>query len=117
MKKVISLYHKGNAYGEIDAHIDLKQKLVKENETKNEPAINPTHYTANGKECIVEMYEKFGKEAVINFCELNAYKYRYRKDFKGQSEADAKKALWYEKLAVILRNGENIETALEIVRN
>ena len=78
--------------------------------------INPSHYTAHGKECIVEMYEKFGREAVIAFCNLNAYKYNYRKNFKGQSEADAKKARWYNLLGYLLSQGDTIHEALETLR-
>ena len=57
---------------------------------------HPSHYNAPGrKECIVEMEEKFGIEKVKAFCELNAYKYRYRAEMKNGAE-DIKKAEWYE---------------------
>lgn len=57
---------------------------------------HPNHYNAPGrKECIVEMLEKFGVEKVKAFCELNAYKYRYRHEMKN-GEEDLKKAKWYE---------------------
>lgn len=77
---------------------------------------NPTHYTAKGKECIVEMYELFGKEKVIAFCELNAYKYNYRQDYKAQKESDIAKSLWYGSLAIILKRGVDIHEALAIIR-
>lgn len=71
-------------------------------------AVNhPRHYTIPGrKECIVEMEEVFGKAAVITFCNLNAYKYRYRAGMKyGNSmEQDLKKAAWYEEYAEKLKN-------------
>ena len=39
---------------------------------------HPAHYQKDGKECIDVMVEDFGKEAVIAFCKLNAFKYRWR---------------------------------------
>lgn len=61
-------------------------------ETVNHPA----HYNIPGrKECIVEMLERFGSEKVQAFCELNAYKYRYRHEMKNGQE-DLDKAAWYE---------------------
>lgn len=60
---------------------------------------HPSHYNLpNRKECIIEMEEKFGVEAVVTFCTLNAYKYRYRHELKGE-DADLKKAEWYEEYA------------------
>lgn len=62
----------------------------------SEQVSHPSHYLAEGrKECIVEMEEKFGIEKVKAFCELNAYKYRYRAEMKN-GEEDIKKAEWYE---------------------
>ena len=60
-------------------------------------AVNhPAHYNIPGrKECIVEMLERFGSEKVQAFCELNAYKYRYRHEMKNGQE-DLDKAAWYE---------------------
>ena len=60
---------------------------------------HPSHYNISGrKECIVEMLEKFGEDAVKTFCILNAYKYRYRHELKG-GEEDLQKAEWYENFA------------------
>ena len=67
---------------------------------------HPSHYSLAGrKECIVEMEEIYGTEAVITFCELNAYKYRYRAGYKlGNSPLqDDNKATWYENYALKLR--------------
>jgi hypothetical protein len=77
---------------------------------------NPAHYTAKGKECIVEMYEKFGHDAVMHFCQLNAYKYNYRQDHKGQTEQDVAKAKWYDTVYNQLRQGSIIYDALAFVR-
>ncbi len=61
---------------------------------------HPGHYNIPGrKECIVEMQEKFGSEAVYWFCKLNAYKYRYRAALKGDKQTDLDKAAWYEAYA------------------
>ena len=58
---------------------------------------HPSHYNIAGrKECIVEMLEIFGVEKTKAFCELNAYKYRYRAGLKGDAEKDFAKADWYE---------------------
>lgn len=63
---------------------------------------HPNHYNISGrKECIVEMEEIFGVDAVLTFCKLNAYKYRYRHELKN-GEEDLKKAKWYEDYALQL---------------
>ena len=59
---------------------------------------SPEHYKTREFECIDEMLLIFGKEAVLNFCILNAWKYRYRAGNKGDAEEDLKKAdeyLWF----------------------
>ena len=57
---------------------------------------HPAHYNIPGrKECIEEMIDRFGVEAVISFCRLNVYKYRYRAKLKNGVE-DLNKADWYE---------------------
>ena len=56
----------------------------------------PSHYFQEGrKECIEEMIDIYGVEAVKTFCQLNIYKYIYRHDLKNGDE-DLKKAEWYE---------------------
>lgn len=62
-----------------------------------DPVNHPQHYNVPGrKECIAEMLDVYGAEKVKAFCELNAYKYRYRHTLKG-GEEDLKKAAWYDK--------------------
>lgn len=66
---------------------------------------HPDHYNKAGrKECIVEMEEKFGTEAVISFCKCNAFKYRYRAGTKegNSEEQDLQKAIWYSEKALEL---------------
>lgn len=54
----------------------------------------PPHYE-HGMECIDEMILVFGKEAVMNFCLLNCWKYRYRAPYKGDIEENMEKSRWY----------------------
>ena len=56
---------------------------------------HPTHYTSGcGFECIEMMEMVFGKEAVHDFCTLNAFKYLWRHKQKGGAD-DIGKAKWY----------------------
>lgn len=69
--------------------VDDKANPGEEKETVNHPA----HY--QGKyECIEEMLSLFGIDAVIAFCKLNVYKYRFRANQKNGQE-DVAKAEWY----------------------
>ena len=64
-------------------------------ETKVKDMVNhPNHYNQGGMECINEMILIFGKEATMNFCLCNAWKYRYRANAKNGQE-DLDKANWY----------------------
>ena len=64
------------------------------NEKKHDPVNSPEHYTHGRIECIDAMLDTFGPVAVENFCQLNAFKYLWRADYKGGLE-DIKKAIWY----------------------
>jgi len=67
---------------------------------------HPEHYNIPGrKECIDEMLEKFGVEKVRAFCELNAYKYRYRHELKNGNE-DLEKAKWYNRTLLKLTQSD-----------
>lgn len=55
---------------------------------------HPDHYRSNNMECIDEMLLVFGKDALMSFCKLNAWKYRYRAQNKGKIK-DLQKADWY----------------------
>ena len=67
-------------------------------------SINPDHYKQGDKEVWQMMIDCFGEEAYINFCRLNAFKYRMRAGKKPNelSDDDIQKALWYEKQIVAL---------------
>ena len=55
---------------------------------------HPDRYAGGKFECIEVMADVFGKEAVKDFCLLNAFKYIWRQEKKGGVE-DVKKAVWY----------------------
>ena len=55
---------------------------------------HPSHYETGKFECIDVMLETQGKDAVLNFCLCNAFKYLYRHNRKNGIE-DVKKAKWY----------------------
>ena len=58
---------------------------------------HPNHYNREGAmECLDEMLLLFGRQAVMDFCRLNAWKYRYRAADKN-GEEDLKKSDWYLK--------------------
>lgn len=61
----------------------------------DDPVNHPSHYTGGKVECIEAMERVFGKEAVISFSILNAWKYLWRRKGKGNEKQDVKKALWY----------------------
>ena len=61
----------------------------------NDVVHHPKHYCRDGAmESIDEMLMVFGKEAVMHFCLLNAWKYRYRASDKNGAE-DLRKSDWY----------------------
>ena len=49
---------------------------------------HPDHYKTHDKECIVEMLILFGLDNFIMFCQMNAWKYRYRAGSKDGNSAD-----------------------------
>jgi len=66
---------------------------------------HPSHYTSGcGFECIEMMEMVFGKEAVIDYCVVNAFKYIWRHKQKNGTE-DIAKAEWYLKYACKLTEG------------
>lgn len=85
--------------------LDL-QSLIDINNTPTDP-INPTHY--NGTQTLDRMIAVFGVDAVISFCEINAFKYRMRAGKKDGNpiEQDIEKALWYEGKANELKRKDN----------
>jgi hypothetical protein len=67
---------------------------------------HPSHYESGKFECIEVMEETQGKEAVMDFCICNAFKYLYRHNRKNGIE-DIKKAKWYlDKYIELSKEGE-----------
>ena len=64
------------------------------NPPKDEEINHPDRYAGGKFECIEVMADVFGKEAVKDFCLLNAFKYIWRQEKKGGAH-DVKKAIWY----------------------
>ena len=56
---------------------------------------HPSHYNNYPIEVIDMMLEIWGKENTINFCLMNAFKYRMRLGLKDNIEQDLKKEQWY----------------------
>lgn len=66
---------------------------------KSYDMINPQHYkSSDGKECIDVMIDLFGVDKVKAFCQLNAFKYKFRAGKKpgASKEQDLAKAQWYK---------------------
>jgi hypothetical protein len=57
---------------------------------------HPSHYNlSNRKECIDEMIDIYGLKDVAKWCEITAYKYKYRAGHKDSPTQDVQKAIWY----------------------
>ena len=63
--------------------------------SEKEMVNHPSHYKNGKYEAIDIMIDVFGKDKVVNFCELNAFKYLWRANNKGTDIQDKKKAIWY----------------------
>ena len=77
---------------------DIVRLILSEGESDsastNDNVNHPSHYETGNFECIDVMVETQGKEAVMDFCVCNAFKYIYRHNSKNGIE-DIKKAKWY----------------------
>ena len=84
-----------NIYGSMS---DIVRLVLSEGESDststNDNVNHPSHYETGNFECIDVMIETQGKEAVMDFCICNAFKYIYRHNNKNGIE-DIKKAKWY----------------------
>lgn len=77
-------------------------------------AINPDHYKSETSlECIEAMEIIFGRDAVIDFCRCNAWKYIWRWKHKNGKE-DLEKAGWYLTRAFDMLDGN--DKRMDIVR-
>lgn len=92
------------------------EKQIFDFEHRNDPPLivepdnvnHPSHYETGKFECIDVMLETQGRQAVINFCVCNAFKYLYRHGRKNGVE-DLKKARWYLDKAIGLIEGTDDE--------
>ena len=69
----------------------------------SEQVNHPAHYQKNGRECIDVMIEKFGVQAVINFCKCNQFKYEWRAGLKEGNSEEQDLSAWYKKKAEELK--------------
>ena len=77
-----------------------KAKVASSDITNVEDVVKePSHYKHGSFEMIDEMIIVFGIEATIQFCRMNAWKYRARAPFKGKMEEDMNKANRYLEMA------------------
>lgn len=74
----------------------MKVALEKEDDIKSiKDNVNPDHYKSETSlECIEAMEIIFGRDAIIDFCVCNAWKYIWRWKHKNGKE-DLKKSAWY----------------------
>lgn len=81
--------------GEFERHPEVLEQAYELVKDKVSSAVaHPSHYNQGGIECIDAMVAAYGKEAVEDFCLLNAFKYVWRNRDKNGFE-DIDKAIWY----------------------
>ena len=74
----------------------MKLTGFESNKINSEMINQPSHYNLpDRKECIDEMIDIYGLKDVAKWCEITAYKYKYRAGHKGSVVEDMSKAAWY----------------------
>lgn len=74
----------------------MKLTGFESNKINSEMVNHPSHYNLpNRKECIDEMIDIYGLKDVAKWCEITAYKYKYRAGHKDSLTQDMQKAAWY----------------------
>ena len=82
-------------FGNLKDLSNYKEEKMEEIIIKEKDNINPDHYKSETSlECIEAMEIIFGRDAVIDFCTCNAWKYIWRWKHKNGHE-DLKKSAWY----------------------
>ena len=77
---------------------EKEQKMAENSKVDMHQVEHPSHYSQEGRlECLEEMLLMFGKENVITWCRMTAYKYYYRAGNKEHesAEKDRAKAMFY----------------------
>ena len=76
--------------------MEERKMFVARGEPQDVDMVNsPQHYNVDGLECIDAMLKLYGKDAVLNFCMLNSFKYQWRCNNKGNCKQDLQKSRWY----------------------
>lgn len=73
---------------------DCAEKEHDDTDPQPDNVNHPSHYKIGEFECFEEMKELFGIPALMDYCRIAVYKYRYRFTKKNGDE-DLKKAGWY----------------------
>lgn len=74
----------------------MKLTGLEPNKINSDMVNHPSHYNLpDRKECIDEMIDIYGLKDVAKWCEITAYKYKYRAGHKGSVTEDMSKAAWY----------------------
>lgn len=74
----------------------MKLTGFESNKINSEMVNHPSHYNLpDRKECIDEMIDIYGLKDVAKWCEITAYKYKYRAGHKDSATEDMSKATWY----------------------
>lgn len=87
---------------------DMKKDEISEQADKqtSEPATDmvnhPHHYCTGGIECFDAMLSTFGKDWMIVYCNINAFKYAWRAKHKNNFVEDMRKSAWYSTKAAEL---------------
>lgn len=67
---------------------------------------HPEHYNSEYYECIDVMLDVYGRDAIMKFCIVNAFKYIWRAEKKNGIE-DVRKAIWYLNKYIEITNHVN----------
>lgn len=74
----------------------MKLTGLEPNKINSDMVNHPSHYNLpDRKECIDEMIDIYGLKDVAKWCEITAYKYKYRAGYKDSFTQDIQKAAWY----------------------
>ena len=74
----------------------MKLTGFESNKINSDMVNHPSHYNLpDRKECIDEMIDIYGLKDVAKWCEITAYKYKYRAGHKDSFTQDIQKATWY----------------------